>query len=113
MSGGFLDGVWKVSGGCVKGTWKVLGRFGRYPKDFWRVFGICQEGDWKESGQCLKIIWKVSGKFYNHSVSWGIFSLSGSVLITSFFVKLHINLLIVTQLVLNGVGFLPNFFMFL
>ena len=42
MSGGFLEGVWKVSGGCVKGTWKVLGRFGRYSKGFWRVFGMCR-----------------------------------------------------------------------
>ena len=33
MSGGFLEGVWRVSGGCLEGVW--------------RVSGGCLEGAWE------------------------------------------------------------------
>ena len=43
MSGGSLDGVWKVSGRLLK------------------VFGSSTEGVWNMFGRCLEHIYKVSG----------------------------------------------------
>ena len=64
MSGGYLEGFWKVSERCLGCVCRVPGRcwkdvrkvFARYLDGFWRVFGMCKEVDWKESGQCLEVI---------------------------------------------------------
>ena len=39
MSGGFLEGVWKVSGGCVEGEWRVPGRCWEGLEDIQKVSG--------------------------------------------------------------------------
>ena len=43
MSGGFLEGVWKLSGWRLEDVWKVSVGLGRYQEGFRRVFGMCLE----------------------------------------------------------------------
>ena len=71
MSGGFLEGIWKVSGSCWEGLEDIR----------------------KVSGGYLECVILLVGRFFN-------------VLLTQFpspHIKLHTDLLIVTQLELNGV----------
>ena len=62
MSGGCLEGVWKVSGRCLEGVWMaflgVLGRFGAFFLVFSAIFWCFlrpQEVVWNVSGWCLEL----------------------------------------------------------
>ena len=58
VSGGCLEGVWKVFGKCLEGVWKV---FGWYPEDVRTVSGGSLDGVRKVSGRYLEGVLKVSG----------------------------------------------------
>ena len=55
MSGGFPEGVWKVSGRCLEGTLTVLGGCNESNR---KISGMCLDGIWNVS----QIVWKESGK---------------------------------------------------
>ena len=55
-----LEVVEKLSGGCLEGVWRVS----RFPVNLnrtviWMVSGSCLKGVWKVSGGCLESVLKV------------------------------------------------------
>ena len=82
VSGGYLDGVWRVSGGCLEGVW---GMSAGCQEVVWGcVWGVsvgCLQGVWRLSGGCLGDVWRVSGGCLE-----GVRRLSGGASVK---VKLH------------------------
>ena len=89
ISGGCLDGVWKVFGRCLEGVRRLSGMC---PEGVWRVSGMCLEGVSIMSPRSLEGVWRVSGVCrvlsiklaFNISV-WVYFCISPVTLIQCFY----------------------------